>query len=169
MKLLKLLPVLLLVVGMAACKVNYSFTGGTIHEDAKTFSVQYFANRAPLVNPNLSSQFTEALKEKFRGQTNLDEIVDGEGHLNFEGEITGYSTSARDIQRDELAATNRLTVTVRVRFTNAIEEEYDFDSSFSAYYDYDSSKQLNEVEEEALEEILKQIIDDIYNKAVVNW
>ena len=131
--------------------------------------MQYFPNRAPLVNPNLSNRFTEELKEKFRSQTSLDEIVDGEGHLNFEGEITGYRTQALDIKAGEIAATNRLTVTIKVRFTNEIESENDFDKSFSAFMDYDSAQQLTDVEEGLLDDILEQIIDDIYNEAVVNW
>ncbi|PKQ60661.1 LptE family protein [Labilibaculum manganireducens] len=154
---------------VTACKVSYSFTGGTLSTDVKTFSVQFFPNRAPLVNPNLSNQFTEALKEKFRGQTTLDEIVDGEGHLNFEGEITGYRTQALDVTADDISATNRLTVTVKVRFTNEIEPDNDFDKSFSAFRDFDSTKQLSDVEEGLVAEILEDIIDDIYNEAVVNW
>ena len=154
---------------VTACKVSYSFTGGTLSPEVKTFSVQFFPNRAPLVNPNLSNQFTEALKEKFRGQTTLDEIVDGEGHLNFEGEITGYRTQALDVTADDVSATNRLTVTVKVRFTNEIEPDNDFDKSFSAFRDFDSTKQLSDVEEELVVQILEDIIDDIYNEAVVNW
>jgi hypothetical protein len=154
---------------VTACKISYSFTGGTLSADVKTFSVQFFPNRAPLVNPNLSNQFTEALKEKFRGQTSLDEIVDGEGHLNFDGEITGYRTQALDVTANDISATNRLTVTIKVRFTNEIETENDFDKSFSAFRDFDSDKQLSDVEEGLVEEILEDIIDDIYNESVVNW
>lgn len=154
---------------VTACKVSYSFTGGTLSTDVKTFSVQFFPNRAPLVNPNLSNQFTEALKEKFRGQTTLDEIVDGEGHLNFEGEITGYRTQALDVTASDISATNRLTVTIKVRFINEIEPDNDFDKSFSAFRDFDSTQQLSDVEEGLVEEILEDIIDDIYNAAVVNW
>jgi hypothetical protein len=154
---------------VTACKVSYSLTGGTLSAEVKTFSVQFFPNRAPLVNPNLSNQFTEALKEKFRGQTTLDEIVDGEGHLNFEGEITGYRTQALDVTANDISATNRLTVTIKVRFTNEIEPDNDFDKSFSAFRDFDSIKQLSDVEEELVAEILVDIIDDIYNAAVVNW
>ncbi|MFA9372503.1 MAG: LptE family protein [Labilibaculum antarcticum] len=154
---------------VTACKVSYSFTGGTLSADVKTFSVQFFPNRALLVNPNLSNQFTEALKEKFRGQTTLDEIVDGEGHLNFEGEITGYRTQALDVTANDISATNRLTVTIKVRFINEIEPDNDFDKSFTAFRDFDSTQQLSDVEEGLVEEILEDIIDDIYNASVVNW
>lgn len=170
MKLIKIFIVSIFIgLIFTACRISYSLTGGTLSPKVKTFSVQFFQNRAPLVNPNLSNQFTEALKEKFRSQTTLDEIVDGEGHLNFEGEIIGYSTKALDIKAGEIAATNRLTVTIKVRFTNEIESENDFDKSFSAFQDFDSTKQLSDVEAELLENILEQIVDDIYNEAVVNW
>lgn len=162
---------LIIIIGLAftACKVSYSFTGGTLSADVKTFSVQFFQNRAPLVNPNLSDKFTEDLKEKFRSRTSLDEIVDGEGHLNFSGEITGYQTKAMDISSTDMASTNRLTVTIRVKFTNEIEPDNDFDKSFSAFEDFDSTKQLTDVENELVELILEKIIDDIYTQSVVNW
>ena len=162
---------LIIIIGLAftACKVSYSFTGGTLSQDIKTFSVQYFQNRAPLVNPNLSDKFTEDLKEKFRSRTSLDEVIDGEGHLNFSGEITGYQTRAMDITSNDIAATNRLTVTIRVKFTNELEPDNDFDKSFSGFEDYDSNKQLSDVENDIVELILEKIIDDIYNQSVVNW
>lgn len=162
---------LIIIIGLAftACKVSYSFTGGTLSADVKTFSVQFFQNRAPLVNPNLSDKFTEDLKEKFRSRTSLDEIVDGEGHLNFAGEITGYQTKAMDITSNDIAATNRLTVTIRVKFTNELEPDNDFDKSFSAFEDFDSNSQLSDVETDLVEKILEKIIDDIYNQSVVNW
>ena len=162
---------LIIIIGLAftACKVSYSLTGGTLSTDIKTFSVQFFQNRAPLVNPNLSDKFTEDLKEKFRSRTSLDEIVDGEGHLNFSGEITGYQTKAMDITSNDIAATNRLTITIRVKFINELEPDNDFDKSFSAYEDFDSNNQLSDVETELVEKILEKIIDDIYNQSVVNW
>jgi len=164
-----LLIIIAIGLTFTACKVSYSFTGGTLSQDVKTFSVQYFQNRAPLVNPNLSNQFTEDLKEKFRSRTSLDEIVEGEGHLNFSGEITGYQTKAMDITGSDIASTNRLTITIRVRFTNEIETENDFDKSFSAFEDFDSTKQLSDVENDLVDKILEKIIDDIYNESVVNW
>ncbi len=131
--------------------------------------MQYFPNRAPLVNPTLSNKFTEALKEKFRSQTTLDEVVDSEGNLNFSGEIVGYRMQAMNIQSGELAATNRLTVTIKVNFTNDVESKNDFEKTFSAFADFDSTQELSSVENELLVEIIRQIVDDIYNESVVNW
>ncbi|MCT4613938.1 MAG: LPS assembly lipoprotein LptE [Marinifilaceae bacterium] len=171
MRLFKLLLILIIpCLFYTACKVSYSFTGGTLSPEVKTFSVQYFPNRASLVNPDLSNKLTEDLKEIFRKQTSLDEITNGGvGHLNFEGEITGYNVQAMDIKAGEIAATNRLTITIKVRFSNEIEPEYDFDKSFSDFYEYDSSNQLSDIEETAVADILERIIDKIYNESVVNW
>lgn len=164
-----LLIIIAIGLTFTACKVSYSLTGGTLSQNVLTFSVQYFQNRAPLVNPNLSNKFTEDLKEKFRSRTSLDEIVEGEGHLNFSGEITGYQTKAMDITGADIASTNRLTISIRVRFTNEIEPENDFDKSFLAFEDFDSNSQLSDVENELVDKILEKIIDDIYNESVVNW
>ena len=162
---------LIIIIGVAftACKVSYSFTGGTLSDKVKTFSVQSFQNRAPLVNATLSTDFTEDLKEKFRNRTSLDEVIGSEGHLNFSGEITGYQTKAMDITSDDVAATNRLTITIRVKFTNEMEPDNNFDKSFSSFEDFDSTSQFSDVEDALVETILEVIIDDIYNQSVVNW
>ncbi len=164
-----ILLITVLTLFLSACKVKYSFNGGTLSPDVKTFSVQYFPNRALLVNPTLSTQFTEALKEKFRSQTTLDEVIDAAGNLNFEGEIVGYDMRPMNIQQGEMAAKNRLTVTIKVRFTNEVQSKYDFDKKFSAFADFDSTQDFSSVENSLLEEILRKIIDDIYNQSVVNW
>src|SRR5690606_10975365 len=101
---------------IAGCNV-YSFTGASISPEVQSVAIQYFPNNAPIVNPNLSSSFTERLKEKFITQTNLN-LVENQGDLNFSGAITGYSTQPIAIQENETAALNRLTVTVNIKFVN---------------------------------------------------
>lgn len=156
--------ILLLITG---CKINYTFTGASISPDIKTVSIQYFPNQAPLIQPQLSNEFTEALKDKFVRQTSL-ELINGIGDLNFEGVITGYDTKPVAIQQDA-AAENRLTITVKVKFTNALEPEQNFENSFSAFDDYPSSQSLSAVEEELMAVIIDEIVEDIFNKSVANW
>lgn len=161
--------IILLIVSLAySCKINYSFTGASISPDVKTVSIQYFPNMARLVNPNLSQDFTEALKEKFLSQTNLT-LVNSVGDLNFEGEIIDYKTKPMSIQSNETAALNRLTVKIKVRFSNALDPEQNFETSFSRFDEYESSKNLYDVEDELIVAIIEQIIDDIFNKSVANW
>jgi hypothetical protein len=164
----KILLISALFVLLCGCTIKYSFTGAAISPEIKTISIQFFQNKADLVNPSLSQDFTEALKDKFTSQTNL-ELINDVGDLNFEGEITGYSTKPTSIQGNETAAMNRLTVNIRVKFTNLIEPDNDFDSSFSAFEDYDSSQSLDDVEGTLIPQILEKLTEDIFNKSVAKW
>ncbi len=152
----------------SACTGGYSFTGADIAADIKTFSVDYFENRAPLVQPTLSNVFSEALKDRFLSQTRLD-LVNRDGHLHFEGEITNYRVSPQAFTGDETAALNRLTITIRVKFTNSKDSSKDFDQSFSRFADFESAVSLNAVENELIREIVDEITEDIFNRAVANW
>lgn len=152
----------------AACKLSVSLTGGTVDPRAKTVAVNTFPNNASLINPSLSQSFTTALKDKIQGQTPLA-IVSGHGDYEIEGEITDYSVAPVAIQGDEHAAMNRLTITVRVRFTNTFDETQNFEQSFSRYADYSSSQNLSSVESNLVSTISDALTDDIFNKAFVNW
>jgi hypothetical protein len=160
-----------LIVSLYSCfSVKYSMSGASISPDVKTVSIQYFQNNATLVNPSLSQQFTDALKDKFVSQTGL-KLINGTGDLNFEGEITDYNTKPMAIQENDIAARNRLTVTIKVRYSNSKDPEakYDFDKTFTRFEDYDSSKDLRSVEDELTKKIIDQIVEDVFNQSVVNW
>lgn len=157
-----------LVLVLPGCKVTYSFSGVNISPDVQTFTVQYFPNRAAIVQAQLSQEFTDALIDKITANTSLENTASG-GDVEFSGEITGYVTRPVAITGDETAAMNRLTITVRVKYTNYIEPELDFDSSFSRYEDYSSSQNLADVEGELIELIVALMLEDIFNKAFVSW
>jgi hypothetical protein len=156
------------VLLLPSCKVTYSFSGVNISPEVATYSVDYFPNRAPIVQAQLSQLFTDALMDKIQSNTSLDLSTDG-GDVHFSGEITGYDTRPTAITGDEVAARNRLTITVRVRYTNAIEPELDYDTSFSRYEDYDATLNLSDVENVLIEQILEYLIEDIFNRAFVSW
>jgi hypothetical protein len=156
-----------LILFSSGCGV-YSFTGASIPPGAKTISVQYFPNRAQLVEPTLSSYFTDALRDKFVNQTTLN-MIDRNGDLSVEGEITDYKTSPVAIQGDQTAALNRLTITVNVRFVNKLEPEKDFEQKFTQYKDYPSDTDLSTIKDDYIDEITDMLTTDIFNKAVVNW
>lgn len=168
MKLFKIVFLIItLSITVSACKF-YSFTGASIPPEAETFSVKHFPNHAQIVQPTLSQRFTEALQDRFTRQTDL-RLIEGVGDLHFEGSITGYSTRPTAISGDDQAELNRLTVTVRVVFINEYDPDSDFERNFSRYFDYDSSLSLNQVEDQALTEIIEALVDDIFNASVVNW
>lgn len=161
---------LLTMLVLSGCTMKYSFTGASIPLAAKTFSVAYFPNNATMVAPILSSALTDALRERFERQTRLTQVNDG-GDLALEGEITNYVSTSSSVTSDNGggAAQYRLTITVQVRFTNAIEPQWNFNKSFSRYADYDATKLLQEVEGSLIEEITSQLVDDIFNACVSNW
>ena len=147
----------------------YSFTGTSIQPDVKTVTVNYFEYQAPKVNPSLSNQITEALQEKFIKLTKL-ELVDMEGDLEITGAVTGYDVKATAVTANEEAAKNRLTVNVKISFTNRKYPEDDLpDKSFSAYADFDAMTALDAVETELCDQIVEQLCEDIFNATVARW
>ena len=152
---------------ISSCGI-YSFNGASISKNTKTISIKYFTNNASTIQPTLSQVITEKLKDYFTQQTNLS-INDNDGDLNFSGEITKYEIKPMAIQSNEVAGKNRLTIAVKVDFTNVYENEYNFSHTFSRYRDYESSQNFSEIEEILIEEISNELIEDIFNKSVVNW
>ena len=151
-----------------SCRISYSFTGANISPQVKTFSVYYFPNRARLINPTLSQSFTEALREKLQRQTSLNELAE-DGDLIFEGQITTYEVRPMAIQKEDMAALNRLTISVRVRFTNNIEPDQNKEQTFSAFEDFDSTSSLSAVEDGLVPEIINKLTEDIFNATLANW
>ncbi len=155
---------------MTSCGVaiKYSLSGASIPPDAKTFSVAYFPNNATMVSPILSSTLPEALIDMFSRRTRLQQVEEG-GDFAFEGEITNYTSTTSSVSSDDYALLNRLTITVKVRFTNAIDETMSFNKTFSAYEDYDSTQLLTEVEGTLIPEIVDKIVTDIFMASASNW
>jgi hypothetical protein len=164
---LLMILVVICVAGMTACKVSYSFTGAST-KGLTTVSIQYFQNRASLVQPGLSQSLTDALIDKCKSQTSL-KTVNGIGDANFEGEISDYYTRPLTVGADAEAAMNRFTITVKVKFTNSVDPELSFEQTFSRYQDYNSNLDLSQVEKELADKIVEMIVEDIFNQAFVNW
>lgn len=159
---------LIYVLALSGCKIKYSFSGAHISDNVKTISIQYFQNRASLVQTGLSQYLTDALIDKCKAQTNLS-LVNGIGDVNFEGEIRDYNTRPLTVAADAQAATNRFTITVWVKFTNSVEPDYSYEQTFSRYEDYSSNLDLSAVENELSDKIVELLVEDIFNKAFVNW
>ncbi len=156
------------MVATSGCTVKYSFSGASIPLEATTVSVPYFPNNAPMVAPSLSSTLTDALQDKFARQTKLQLVASG-GDLAFEGEITNYTSTPAAITSAETAAMNRLTITVKVKFTNIYEPQNNYNKSFSAFAEYDATSLLQDVQDMLITEICEQLVQDIFNAAVANW
>jgi len=161
------LRLILLSSLVVSCGI-YSFTGASIPIEAKTISVQYISNKAAIVQPSLSQVITDGLIDAFASQTNL-EITENEGDLSFSGYITKYQIKPMAIKANETASQNRLTIAIKIKYNNSFEDKQNFETSFSRYRDYESSENIVDVEDELIEEISKELIEDVFNKAFVNW
>ena len=166
-KLIAGVAALMLLTGCGVA-IKYSLSGASIPPDAKTFSVAYFPNNATMVSPILSATLTDALVDIFSRRTRLQQVEEG-GDFAFEGEITNYTSVTASVSSVDYALLNRLTITVNVRFTNAIDETMSFTKSFSAYEDYDSTQLLTEVEGTLIPEIVDKIVTDIFMASASNW
>lgn len=161
------LRLILLSSLVVSCGI-YSFTGASIPIEAKTISVQYISNKAAIVQPSLSQVITDGLIDAFASQTNL-EITENEGDLSFSGYITKYQIKPMAIKANETASQNRLTIAIKIKYNNSFDDKQNFETSFSRYRDYESSENIVDVEDELIEEISKELIEDVFNKAFVNW
>ncbi len=168
---------LMLFVGCAA-PPKFSFRGGVLPESAKTISVQNFFLDVPAGPANMEVDFTERLREYYQRNTRLA-VVPQNGHLMIEGAITGYgvtpvapqsnNTGNTDDLFQEVAGQQRLTVTIQVQYINTVQEDKDFDKSFSQFADFAPDKNLSDVENQLIDEIFERIIQDIFNQTVADW
>ncbi len=157
-----------MVAGMLAACGIYKFNDTSIAPDVHSISVYNIENRAMKVNPTLSNTLTVALQDQYRKLTKLEMLEEG-GDLEVSGFITSYDVTPTAVTSQEIAAQNRLTVTVKIKFRNNKHEEEDFEKSFAAYQDYDSNLSLDAVEAQLVDEIVEILVEDIFNATVANW
>jgi hypothetical protein len=148
--------------------VKYDFKGVTIDPEIKTCSVQYFQNRAQRVEPMLAQLITNMLKDKIRAQTRLS-LVNEDGDVNFDGTIVEFKESFSGVKSGDQASQNRFTIAVKVKFSNSIDPEADYEKTFSRYVDYPSSETFETAISSYTEDILDLLTEDIFNEAFVNW
>jgi len=159
---------ILLIFLITGCTIRITFKGSSVPDDVKTASVQYFENRAPLINPNLSHTFTEAMKDRITSESRLI-INNNLGDVDFSGEITNYDLRPMAIQADALSSETRLTVSVKVRYQNFKNPQTNWESSFSAYQDFKSDRNITDIEDELVKQIVEQLTENIFNKAFSDW
>lgn len=167
--LLRFLLVLVMSCMAGGCRISYKLNGAAIDYTVyKTIYVSNFPIRAALVYPPLQQTFENKLLDYVQRNTRL-QTTDGNSDLVMEGEITGYSLSPQAVNEDAYASKTRLTITVRVRYTDSKKDGNDIDQTFSAYSDFDSSQMLTEVQDQLCEEISDELVIQIFNATLGNW
>ena len=160
---------IVLIFIMSGCVISYKFNGASIdYSKTKTISIADFPNVAALVHPPLSNDLTDGIRDLFQRQTRLEQMRRG-GNLEIEGEITGYQLTPMAVSADSYAAETKLTITVRVRFTNNVNPEESFEKTYTAYQTFDASQMLSDVQDELCSVMVQEIAELIYNDTVAKW
>ena len=164
------IAVCIIVPTVQGCVPSYKFNGSAIDYNVyKTIHVGQFPIRAALVYPPLQQMFENALLDYIARNTRL-QIVDTQNtDITLDGEITGYNLSPQAVSENAIAAQTRLTISVRVKYTDSKNDKNNVDQTFSAYKDFDSNEMLTDVQDDLCQQITEQLIDLIFNATLGNW
>lgn len=163
------LTVIAVLLLSSSCSISFKLNGANInYQTTHSISISDFPNNAPMVNPTLSNNLTEYIRDLFQRQTRLQILRKG-GDLELEGSIVGYDLSQGAISVDSYASESKLTIRVKVHFTNNVNPEDSFEKEYSAYQTFDASQMLSDVQDELCSIIIKEIADNIYNDTVAKW
>lgn len=155
------------IAAALSCQVRYSFTGGQF-SGAKTFSVDLFRTQTALASPVYAQRLTESLKDLMLAQSPLS-LKERDGELQYEGTITDYRVAPVAIQGNETASVTRLTISVKVKYSNTLEPGLSFERSFTKFADFPATADLFSIEADLWRDINDQLIQEIYNASVANW
>ena len=160
---------LLLLISVSSCRISYSFRTASIDYDlTKTLQIAHFVNQAPLVYPPLEQRFNEEMKDMFTRNTRL-QLVNQNGDMEIEGEIVGYELTPMAVQEDAFASETRLTMTVRMRFRNNKIDAPEIEERISANRTFPSNTVFDSVQDQLINELIKEIVDQIFNATMANW
>lgn len=155
------------LAGFGSCGV-YKFSGASIPPEAVSLSIAQFDNRAAVVVPQLSQVLSDRMRDKFLAESRL-RLQNSNADLSFEGSIVDYSVVPAAVAAGETTSLSRLSIAVQVRYTNRFRAADSWEQRFVRYADFDASLDLRQVEDQLNQEIVRQLVDDIFNRAFVNW
>jgi hypothetical protein len=143
-----------------------------IPANMKTIRVDFFENNAQLVVNNLSTQFTEALKERIRNTTHLSIVRSEEADAVMSGSIVDYNIAPVSINATPnnvppIAGASQLTITVKVKYVDNLNKKNNFEEPFTKSLPFTGD--INAQEQSLIASINKQLTEDIFNKAFENW
>ena len=154
---------------LTACSVSSKLNGASIdYSKTKTIQISDFPIRSSYVWGPMAPMFNNQLRDEFSAHTRLIHVKRN-GDLKIEGEITQYQQRNKSVSADGYSAQTELSMTVNVRFTNNANHSEDFERTFTASQSYETTKTLNEVQEELVTQMCKDICDQIFNATVANW
>ncbi len=160
---------IVVALSVTACKITYKLNGASIdYTVTKTISIEHMPIKAALVYAPLAVNFNDKLQSKYIDQTQL-QLVRNDGDLQLSGAITGYSLAPQAVKADAYAAETRLTIKVKVKFVNKNNKTENFEKEFSAYRDFEATQLLTDVQDGLCDEMVDELVEEIFNATVANW
>lgn len=157
------------MLAISSCSIGYKFNGASIdYSKTKTITIKDFTNLAPLVNPTLAPNFNESLRDIYNRQTRLQPVKNN-GDLQIEGEIISYDLTPMSMAANAIASETRLTVVIKVRFSNKANPDKNFEKQLSAFQNFSNSQTLSAVQDQLCKLIIDELCETIYNQTVADW
>lgn len=147
---------------------GYSFNTTSIPAEIKTVRVRYIDNKARYINPQLSPQLTDRLRQKIVSQTKLTQVNNENADYDIEGSITQYDVSTSGISSQQVA-TNRLTVGVSLILHDNKTGKEPKNITASRSFDFSATLTLPQAEQRLQDEIIRNLTDEIFNKIFSDW
>lgn len=153
---------------LTACSVSYKFNDASIDPKVKTIKLDFIQNKARYINPQLSPKLNDRLQQKITNQTKLTRVTSDDAHYIVSGYIETYDGTQTVGVSNRQASTNRLTVTIKLKFRKTLDNvTEDFDVSRS--FDYSANLSFNQAEAQLLDEVVRNMVDEIFNRLFSNW
>lgn len=163
------LSLLMLMLTVFGCRVQFNFTGGgTVDERLETLNIEIFTNEATVVVPYLAQEITRQMQERFLNQSRL-ELTSGDADIFITGAITRYQVSPVAISGNTRAEQSRLTMAARITFENRVEPSESWEQTFSKFVDFNADEDFTAIERDLIDDLLEQITQDVFTKSVANW
>ena len=163
----KVLFIFQLLFLLTGCGI-YSFSGISIPEETKTFTVLKIKSEASLIHPNFINSFTNTLIDKCQQEINLS-FVEENPNISFSGRIKKYEIQPVSIQNDETAAQNRLTISIEINYINHLDDSKNFQTTFTDYIDFNSDLIFSNIEDDLNENLINTLLEDLFNMTFMDW
>jgi hypothetical protein len=166
-------PVFIILFIWLATSVNtgcriYKFADISIPDSIKTVRINAIENKARYINPQLSPQFTDKLRQKIVSQTRLTQVSNENAHYDISGYISQYDVSTSAISGQQVA-TNRLTVGVHISILNRLSQDRPKEFEISRSFEFSATLTLAQAEQRLLDEIVRNLTDEVFNRIFSDW
>jgi Lipopolysaccharide-assembly len=157
----------LFLVPFTSCNIYKFNEAGVIPDSIKTIKINYIENKAQYINPQLSPRLSDKLRQKVISQTRLSQTNNDNADWDITGFVTDYRFSTSAISGQQVS-NNRLTVSVHIILDDRkADEKKEYDVSRS--FEFKGNQSFQQAEVSLMDEILRTLTDEIFNKLFSNW